>query len=172
MSLFKAREWWSAGRREETSSSLSVGTLTGGEQGNQQIIVGSLTGLLQVYQPTARQDQGYSVEDLMLEQRLGAPILQLKCGTFMSGSQSGGSQQLAVLHPRQLSVFYLSRNQGTDAQGDSYALTLVYQHILTRSSYSFVTGSFGGGQTREYIAVLSLDGAISIFEQDSHSFTR
>jgi len=37
MSLFKAREWWSAGRREETSSSLSVGTLTGGEQGSQQV---------------------------------------------------------------------------------------------------------------------------------------
>ena len=41
-----------------------------------------------------------------------------------------------------------------------------------RSAYAFVTGAFGGGQSREYIAVLSLDGAISIFEQDSHSFTR
>ena len=39
MSLFKAREWWSPGRREETSSSLSVGVLTGGEQGSQQVYI-------------------------------------------------------------------------------------------------------------------------------------
>ncbi len=45
------------------------------------IITGSLQGVLRVYQPHG---QGFSIEDLLLEVQLSAPILQLELGTFTS----------------------------------------------------------------------------------------
>ena len=33
-------------------------------------------------------------------------------------------------------------------------------------------GPFGGIKGRHYLAVLSLDGTISIFEQETHTFSR
>ena len=43
------------------------------------IITGSLRGILRMYQP---RQQGFSIEDLLLESQLQAPILQLELGTF------------------------------------------------------------------------------------------
>ena len=43
------------------------------------IITGSLQGILRMYQP---RQQGFSIEDLLIECQLQAPILQLELGTF------------------------------------------------------------------------------------------
>lgn len=47
--------------------------------GADTIITGSLQGILRIYQP---RQQGFSIEDLLLETQLQAPILQLDLGTF------------------------------------------------------------------------------------------
>ena len=44
--------------------------------------------------------------------------------------------------------------------------------LFARSAHSFVTGGFGGVRSKAYIGVLSLDGVLSVFEQESHSFSR
>ena len=50
---------------------------------HQQVVVGSLTGLLQIFQPTKRPSQEAVAEDLLLEQQLNMPVLQLDSGHFM-----------------------------------------------------------------------------------------
>ena len=81
-------------------------------------------------------------------------------------SQPG--RQLAVLHPRLLAVYQLARRQGTGAQGDSCVLSLAYQHSLARSAHSLLAGPFGGLRGRDFLAVTSLDGSLSVWEQESH----
>ena len=71
-----------------------------------------------------------------------------------------------------MSVYQLSRRQGSGSQGDSYVLSLAYQHSLARSAYSIIKGPFGGVKGKDYLAVLSLDGTLSIFEQEAHTFSR
>ena len=175
MSLFKARDWW----RVDTGTgqlydkgSLVVSCLTGDPglpESHMQLVVGSLSGLLQIFQPTNQDGSEARPEDLLLEQQLENPILQVGSGQLLNKEQG---RQLAILHPRKLSVYQLSRRQGSRSQGDSYELSLSYQHSLVRSAHSFVVGPFGGMRGKDYIALLSLDGTLSIFEQESHSFSR
>ena len=47
-----------------------------------------------------------------------------------------------------------------------------YSFTLYRSSYAVTKGPFGGIKGRDYLAVLSLDGTLSIFEQETHTFSR
>jgi hypothetical protein len=53
------------------------------------VVVGHLTGLVQVYQPAARPDTTSRPEDLLVEQQLTGPVLQLLCGTYVTGTDSG-----------------------------------------------------------------------------------
>jgi hypothetical protein len=45
-----------------------------------KIVVGSLQGVLRIYQPGGN---GFKVEDLVHEEQLGGPILQLQLGKLM-----------------------------------------------------------------------------------------
>lgn len=68
----------------------------------EKIIVGSLEGIIRIYNPSKPQ---YRIEDLILEESLGHPILQLLAGRFIPSTESVG---LAVLHPRKLVVYEVS----------------------------------------------------------------
>ena len=133
MSLFKARDWWRTSAAHDSTfdtCSLVVDCLAGeGEDQHMQVVVVSLAGLVQIYQPISRPGGESRAEDLLLEQQLSAPVLQAESGLFMT-NQPG--KQLALLHPRQLAVYQLSRRQGSGSQGDSYVLSLAYQHALAR----------------------------------------
>ena len=91
---------------------------------------------------------------------------------FLDFRGSNKTQQIAVLHPRLLSVYSLQKNQGSSEDGDVYALNLAYQHKLARSSFSIVVGPFGGLKNKDFICVQSLDGALNVFEQESFAFSR
>ncbi|DBB01694.1 hypothetical protein WJX77_000727 [Trebouxia sp. C0004] len=167
MSLYKAREWWSTscGHEEEYETrSLVIGSTdsSSSEQGN--IITGSLQGVLRVYQPHG---QGFSIEDLLLEVQLSAPILQLELGTFTSL----GGHQLAVLHPRKLVVYNLSSlasSQGTAG----LQLNKLSEHVLDRSAANMVCGNFGGSKGALQICVQSMDGQLSFYERETLAFSR
>ena len=140
----------------------------------------------------------YSIEDLLYERNFGEPILGVRTGQFTSQ----GHVVLALLFSRRLSVYRVSRNGGgIDASGHMgmlntnnaasttaidasssghtahaaasfYTLSVCYEHQLDRNAYSMCTGQFGGAYTFTYIAVQSLDGAISVFENESLAYTR
>ena len=44
--------------------------------------------------------------------------------------------------------------------------------MCARSAYAVTKGPFGGVKGRDYLAVLSLDGTLAIFEQETHTFSR
>lgn len=56
------------------------------------------------------------------------------------------------------------------AIGTQHTLQLLYEHKLRRTAANFVVGPFGGSQNREFICVQSLDGMLTVFEQESFAF--
>jgi len=134
--------------------------------GNLKIVVGSFQGVLRIYYPRQRD---YRVEDLILEQELEAPIIQLSAGRFLPNMSAVA---LAVLHPRKLAVYTVSPGGGSAGQPGYYTLTKNYEHALERTAFNMVSGPFGGAYERDFICIQSLDGCISFFEQDTFAFSR
>ena len=98
-------------------------------------------------------------------------LFQNESHFFFSG---GHGPQIAVLHPRQLSVYSLvkSSTASTSKSIEGFQLNLVYQHKLSRAAYSMCSGAFGGVQNKDYICVQSIDGTLNLFENESFSFSR
>ena len=56
-------------------------------------------------------------------------------------SSGGKGPQVALLHPRLLAVYAITRSNSKEKTTlESYQMNLVYQHKLTRSAYSMCTG--------------------------------
>ncbi|KAG2452068.1 hypothetical protein HYH02_003104 [Chlamydomonas schloesseri] len=165
MSLFKARDWWQTqcGHGEEFDMGcLLVANIDNDSSGQVKIATGSFSGFLRVYLP---RDRGYKPEDLLLETELeGGPILALAAGRF-TGS---GGLQLAVLHPRKLTVYSVAAQGG----GAYLNLSRLYEHWLEHTAANMTYGPFGGVQGCDYICVQSYDGQVSFFEAEGAAFSR
>ncbi|XP_025410019.1 protein PTHB1 isoform X2 [Sipha flava] len=173
MSLFKVRDCWSTecGRGTETfgCDGLVVDDLFGAGEDN--VILGSLDGVLRVYgmhaAPTAA-DLHYSPSDLLVEVQTDSPVLQVCTGKFVSCSPN---KYIAVLHPFSLVVHGVNRIAGSTDHGDQYVLETMYEHKFERSAYQVIAGPFGGGTgSRDFLCVMSLDGAVSVYEQQAFGF--
>lgn len=73
-----------------------------------KIIIASLNGILRIFTCSSSNDtslKSYQANDLLIESDLKHPILQISIGLFLSTSKSS---QLAILHPRKLSVYSIS----------------------------------------------------------------
>jgi len=104
---------------------------------------------------------------------VGHAVRQVGIGVF--SSSSAGDLQLAVLNPQRLLVFNVSACTTEDDEGGTdtyYQLALLYKHTLSRSAYNFTQGTFGNAQGRECIAVQSLDGELTIIEQEKIVFSK
>ncbi|KAK3082884.1 hypothetical protein FSP39_007920 [Pinctada imbricata] len=177
MSLFKARDWWSTtvGEAEEFDHGcLCVANIDNSNDELDKIIIGSYHGILRIFnpKPTKTEDggwSGYKPEDVLLESALPNPILQIEAGKFVSGSDN---LHLAVLHPRNLAVYSVSVTSGAVEHGRHFQLKKAYEHKLQRTAFNFCYGPFGGVSGRDFLCVQSMDGTVSIFEQESYSFSR
>eukprot|EP00286_Rhodomonas_abbreviata_P017546 CAMPEP_0181342530 /NCGR_PEP_ID=MMETSP1101-20121128/31054_1 /TAXON_ID=46948 /ORGANISM="Rhodomonas abbreviata, Strain Caron Lab Isolate" /LENGTH=436 /DNA_ID=CAMNT_0023454003 /DNA_START=221 /DNA_END=1528 /DNA_ORIENTATION=+ len=170
MSVFKAREWWGTkiGDDEELDGAcFAVGNVDNEANGSSKVVVGSFSGVLRIYRPSQRD---FKAEDLKLEQQMGAPVLQVEIGVF--GSHSQRDVQIAVLHPRRLVIYSVSAIPTEEGGTDTFfQLGLLAKHSLARSAYNFTYGPFGNAQGKDLIAVQSLDGEITIIEQERISFS-
>jgi Bardet-Biedl syndrome 9 protein len=113
----------------------------------------------------------YKIEDLILENNMEAPILQIAAGRFVQGSRE---LCLALLHPMKLSVYMVSAVSSGGAV-NYYSIAQAYEHKLTRPAFNFCYGPFGRAKERDYrdyICIQSLDGVLSFFEQESFAFSR
>jgi len=168
MSLFQAREWWSAhaGQEEEFDAGcLHVANIDNEPGGTNKIITGSFQGMLRMYCPKQKE---YKIEDLIFEKNMESPILQVGAGKFVQGSRE---LCLALLHPTKLSIYMVSA-VSSGGSVNYYSLAPAYEHQLSRPAFNFCNGPFGGIRDRDYICVQSLDGVLSFFEQDSFAFSR
>ncbi|XP_050305272.1 protein PTHB1 [Anthonomus grandis grandis] len=169
MSLFKIRNFWTTHSEHDESfdqNSLIVHKLNSDFD---VIITASHSGILRIFNPNCTLIdnggyQGFSPNDLVVEKSCDSPILQVATGKLVLGNPS---TQLAVLHPRSLTVYSLVFHAGKTDHGNQSYLQVVYEHKLHRSAASFVIGPFGGCQNRDFICVQSLDGILSFFEQES-----
>lgn len=167
MSLFQAREWWTVkpdGDEETHQGNMCVANIDNASDGADKIVTGTFQGLLRIYLP---RQAGFKVDDLMLEQNLEQPILQLAAGKF-----SGAHLSLAVLHPRVLVVYNVTAMKGQGDQTSYYDLKRAYIHKLDRTAYNFCYGPFGGGHENDFICVQSMDGQLQFMEGNRHCFSR
>lgn len=131
-----------------------------------KIITGSLSGVLRIHKPTAN---GYKVEDELLETNLGEPILQIVVGNFV---QQNDRPALAVLFPRRLAVYTVNAVLAQSGNVSYLQLSMAHEHSLDRTAANMTHGAFGGATRFESIAVQSMDGQISFYENETLSFTR
>ncbi|XP_071050684.1 protein PTHB1 [Onthophagus taurus] len=172
MSLFQTKELWSnqcsdSNVEEFDQNALKISQLNGSRD---NIIVGSHSGVLRIYQPSIfipGDINNFKANDLLVEKVLDVPILQLDTGKYVSGSQQ---IQIALLHPRSLTVYSLTIKDAITEHGVQFILELLYEHKLRRTSFNFTSGSFGNVQNRDFICVQSLDGLLSFFEQETFNF--
>ncbi|RUS77451.1 hypothetical protein EGW08_014789 [Elysia chlorotica] len=170
MSLFKTRDWWSTSVGEEEEfdhGCLCTANVDNDISGFDKVIIGSFQGILRIYKPDP--SAGSGVEDVMVEQAFKLPILQVEVGQFSSASET---LKLAVLHPRKLAVFNVTAISGAVQHGSQYQLNLLYEHNLQRTAFNFCYGPFGGVKGKDFICVQSMDGTLSVFEQESFAFSR
>lgn len=170
MSLFKTRDWWSitVGEEEEFNNGcLCIGNIDNDPNGYDKIIIGSFHGILRIYNPNP--SNGSAVDDVVVEKAFQQPILQVEVGKFSSASET---LKIAILHPRKLAVYNASVISGTVEHGSQYQLTLMYEHTLKRTAFNFCYGPFGGVKGKDFLCVQSMDGVVSIFEQESFAFSR
>jgi Bardet-Biedl syndrome 9 protein len=174
MSLFQAREWWattSGADEEYDNGCVCVANADNDESGDAKIVTGSFQGTLRVFYP---RQADFRIEDLVLEERLNAPILQIEAGRFIPNSNQLG---IAVLHPRKLVVYSLQAMGGAGSSASYFELQKCYEHTLGKggehfTAYNMCYGSFGGAYGRDLICVQSMDAQLQVFEQDSQAFTR
>lgn len=173
MSLFKARDWWSAvlGEKEEFDQGcLCLADVDNTGNGQDKIIVGSFMGYLRIFNPhPVKTGDRAQAEDLLLEVHLRDPILQVEVGKFVSGTEM---LHLAVLHSRKLCVYSVSGTLGNVEHGNQYQIKLMYEHNLQRTAFNMTYGSFGGVKGRDLICIQSMDGMLMVFEQESYAFGR
>ncbi|XP_069568047.1 protein PTHB1 isoform X1 [Brachyistius frenatus] len=173
MSLFKARDWWSAalGEGEEFDQGcLCVADVDNSGTGHDKVVVGSYMGMLRIFSPHANKSTDGDLADAqLLEVQLQNAIIQVEVGKFVSCSEL---LHLAVLHPRKLSVYSVSGTAGNVEHGDQYQLKLVYEHNLQRTACNMTYGTFGGVTGHHSLCIQSMDGMLMFFEQDSYSFGR
>ena len=112
MSLFKTKELWTFTNSEASSENYTSRSLAFFPSENiltskfktSLIFTASVEGKLRLYHVVL---QSVNSEGLLLELDLKFPILQIEVGHFSSG---GHGPHIAVLHPRQLSVYSLVKS--------------------------------------------------------------
>jgi len=150
---------------------MCLGNVDNDPSGQAKIVVGSFQGILRAYCP---KQQEFRIEDLIVEQDLKRPILQILIGKFLSNSEENA---LAVLHPRSLVIYLVKPVGGHGGQAYYTQMQKVYEHRLGDhgehfTAFNMCCGPFGQNFRRDLICVQSMDGRLQIFEQESHSFTR
>ncbi len=173
MSLFRTEEWWCTttdSTEDFDKGSLCVGNIDNQQNGAEKIVTGSFSGMLRIYFPRSR---GYRIEDLMVEQSLGKPILQVEIGKFIPSSTV---LALAVLHPRQLVVYQIGAMGGAGKSASHYSVVKAYEHAFKDPTSRFTAsnmtyGPFGySNSSKDFLCVQSMDGRLQFFEQDHFAF--
>ena len=157
MSIFEAKEFWSTsvGNSEEFDSNcITIGNIDNEIPQKQKIAVSSFSGILRVYEPSFGL---FRQENLLFEKNYDSPILQISLGSFIINSNE---KQLAILFSKKLVVVQFFNLRGITS------FKTCFEHKLSRNGFNFCTGKIGE-KSNDILFIQSVDGTISIFEQDS-----
>jgi Bardet-Biedl syndrome 9 protein len=158
MSIFEAKEWWGTkvGNNEEfDSNSICIENIDNETNGKLKIIVSSFQGMLRIYEPTFGE---FRADNLLYEKNYNFCINQISSGSFIINCLD---KQLAILTPKKLMIYSFQNLKSVNS-----SVKLCFEHKLKRNGSSFCTGRIGE-RNYDLLFVQSIDGAISIFEQDT-----
>jgi Bardet-Biedl syndrome 9 protein len=157
MSIFEVKEWWSTiiSKDEEfDGNSICIDNIDNDNQNKNKICVSSFKGILRIYEPSFGSTR---VDNLLFERQHHQPIIQIGSGNFVINASD---KQLAVLQAKKLIVYqFYNLRSGVSTK-------TCYEHKLLRNAFNFCIGRIGE-KNYDFIFVQSVDGVISIFEQDS-----
>ena len=126
-----------------------------------KIVTGSFSGMLRIYQPSGSE---FMPSDLLLESQLAEPILGVAIGQFLSGTPSA----LAILHPRCLEVYQVTRPRtAADDEVPFLEVQRQWTHPIPHTAANFCYGKFRGESATDHILVQAYDGQVYIFERGS-----
>lgn len=147
------------GLEEFDQCSLCLGNVDNSPRGRTKIVTGSFSGVLRIFQPGG---SSYVPSDLLLEQQMPAPILQVAMGKFISGVPN----TLAVLHPRTLNLYQVTRPRtAADDEVPFLELQLVRANDIPHTAANLCFGPFGGVPGGDSVLVQAYDGQLYIFEE-------
>ncbi|KAH9578651.1 PTHB1 [Trypanosoma melophagium] len=173
-SLFKLRDhWYSSYHGEEFShtSALAVGDADNDAAGENEIILGSFSGLLRVLRPAKKGTA--QPDDTLLEREFGEPILQVACRPLEPVMGGAARNMLAILLPKRLVLARVLRDGDTvhdeeragGALGVSYRLSMYHEARLKQTPYNFTCGAFGR-TGHEMVCVQSMNGQLTIVDHN------
>ncbi|ESO08643.1 hypothetical protein HELRODRAFT_74811 [Helobdella robusta] len=174
MSLFKTKEIWSADVGNNAEEVFDVGCMCLADldhsgRGN-KIVVGSFGGVLRIYQPNLKYEIHKKADELLCEVAVKEPIIHVVVGRFVVSSPT---LSIAVLQIKKLSVYLFESNLGSNSSTLLECnMTCVYEHKLRRNAFNMCHGPFGKVQGKDFLCVQSLDGVISIYEQEVYALSR
>lgn len=157
MSIFEAKDYWSTsiGNEEEfDSSGIVIGNIDNDSIPRNKIAVSSFQGFLRIYDP---EFGDYKIENLLFEKKYQDPIIQIGLGSLVINSPD---KQLLLLYAKRLAVIQFYNLKGVAST------KLCYEHKLPRTCFNFCFGKIGE-KNYDILFVQSVDGVISIIEQDS-----
>ncbi|XP_046406627.1 protein PTHB1 isoform X2 [Ischnura elegans] len=190
MSVFSSYEWWSIQCSEKFKEriesdeeegvdfhdgSLHVTDLI--QSGSHIIVVGNNAGKLWAFKPSSSS----SPQDLLFECNFSQPILAFESGYLLPGSPG---KQIAVLHPKQLTIYLLKESFGSASHGQQFHLQPAYSISFQFEAYSMLIGAFGSRvktpgikeerdkkKNQDAICVQAMDGSLHFFENDLNMFS-
>ncbi|CCW62783.1 unnamed protein product [Phytomonas sp. EM1] len=183
-SLFQLRDYWrqSFPGEEFSPSCIAVGDLDNQDAEN-KIAIGSFQGMLRLFQPSSSPTLDTpSPEDLLFEQRLGEPILQIAYGSFEPLAPGVRRNLLAVLFPYKLRLLCIERCGGGGSEGRDeskpgeekeaslisatyyYRCPVVFTVEFDHPTYNFTTGPFGGVDY-DRLCVQGMNGRWSVVDR-------
>jgi len=157
MSIFEAKDYWStviSNDEEFDANSICIDNIDNESLNKNKIIVSSFKGFLRIYEPVFGE---YQNDHLLFEKFYESPILQIDSGNFVVNS---GDRQLVILQSKKLLVVKFSNLKGITIT------KTCFEHRLSRNGYNLCLGKITG-KNYHTIFVQSIDGVISIYEQES-----
>ena len=159
MSIFSTKEFWSTtvskGNEEEFDNNcITIGNVDNDPNNINKICVSSMKGNLRIFEPQFGINNS---ENLLFEKNYSEPILQIQIGNYIMNSNQ---LQLGILQSKKFFVAQISNLKS------STSIKNCYDHKLKRNGHNFCRGQIGD-RNYDVVFIQSIDGAISIYEQDS-----
>ncbi|KAI6172694.1 hypothetical protein M3Y98_01001800 [Aphelenchoides besseyi] len=158
MSLFHIHQWYET--HVEEGRYITSACLIGHRD---QILIGSLTGILVIVDPGKDIENRHEVS-ILVEKQLPHPILQILVGRFLA---SYDENLLAVLHPKHLAFYRLN-----SVDEESYTVERIFEHRLKAGpAFIMCLGEFSRQQFLQ-IYIQSMNCTLSIYEGENHLLDR
>ena len=159
MSIFESKEYSSvsvskSSNEEFDSNCITIGNVDNESNGQNKICVSSMRGYLRIYEPHFLSN---STDQLLFEKKFEEPILQIDIGNYVIRSDEN---LLGILQSNRFFSIKISKLK------EATNIEIKSDNKLKRKAHNFTRGKIGE-RNNDIVFIQSIDGAVSIYEQDT-----